>query len=105
MSPTNLTLLPLDRSSPEHVFPKSIIVVREDEPSTIVAAALSSDDYVGKLFEIREQYMVDSNTPDEVVDNEKQANLMDASPADMFIERTLRSKSGIHMKSCKLGGV
>jgi hypothetical protein len=23
----------------------------------------------------------------------------------MFIERTLRSKSGIHMKSCKLGGV
>jgi hypothetical protein len=70
-----------------------------------VAAALSSDDYVGKLFEIREQYMVDNNTPDEVVDNEKQPNLVDASPADMFIERTLRSKSGIHMKSCKLGGV
>lgn len=86
----------------EHVFPKSIIVVREDEPSTIVAAALSSDDYVGKLFEIREQYMMDNTVVDEM-DNEKPANLYDSSntPSDMSIERTLRSKSGIHMKSCK----
>ncbi|CAO3586993.1 unnamed protein product [Absidia cylindrospora] len=95
-------LLPLEYplSSLEHVFPKSIIVVREDEPSTIVAAALSSDDYVGKLFEIREQYMMDNTTVDET-NNEKPTNLYDTSntPSDMFIERTLRSKSGIHMKS------
>ncbi|KAI8341123.1 hypothetical protein BC941DRAFT_201221 [Chlamydoabsidia padenii] len=101
-------LLPLEYplSSLEHVFPKSIIVVREDEPSTIVAAALSSDDYIGRLFEIREQYMMDNTNTNNItvdeVDNEKQVNNnmdINNSPADMFIERTLRSKSGIHMKS------
>jgi len=37
------------RQSFEHVFPDSQIIVREDEPSSIIALALSSLDYVRML--------------------------------------------------------
>ncbi|ORX50232.1 hypothetical protein DM01DRAFT_1099952 [Hesseltinella vesiculosa] len=90
-------LLPLEYplSPLEHVFPNSIIVVSEDEPSTVVAAALTSDEYVNKLQDIRDQQHLD-DASGQVSDSSKQDE--EKSPDDSFIERTLRSKSGIHMK-------
>lgn len=38
-----------NRQPSEHVFPYSQIIVREDEPSSIIALTLSSPQYVDKL--------------------------------------------------------
>ncbi|ORY98089.1 hypothetical protein BCR43DRAFT_260756 [Syncephalastrum racemosum] len=83
-------LLPLEypMSPLEHLFPGSSIVVCEDEPSTIVAYTLSCDDYLEKLDSVKkENHMQDSDAQSSVSEIESSS-----------IERTLRSKSGIHMK-------
>jgi 1-phosphatidylinositol-3-phosphate 5-kinase len=41
--------------SSEHVFADCDIIVREDEPSSIIAFALNSDDYKGMLHNVQEQ--------------------------------------------------
>lgn len=106
----------------EHLFPGSLIVVGEDEPSTIIAYTLSCDDYLTKLKEIQKgsaqadttlggdeqsihggcsssslhgDYMSEKASMDGV-------STIAAEPATgMVIEKTLRSKSGTHMKYCK----
>jgi len=107
----------LPRSSIEHVFPDSLIIVREDEPSTIIAYTLSCDDYIGKLREIRETYSESIHTDESVMHSvideiDKQSihsytsdGLASEAPdmgynniSDMHIERTLRSETGTHVK-------
>ncbi|CAG8602955.1 4921_t:CDS:2 [Paraglomus brasilianum] len=48
-------LKPLDYplQSTEHVFPDSKVIVREDEPSSIIAFTLSSKDYLEKLHSVQ----------------------------------------------------
>ncbi|KAK0391857.1 hypothetical protein NLU13_1356 [Sarocladium strictum] len=41
-------------SQTDHIFVDSDIIVREDEPSSVIALALSGDDYMGKLARIRQ---------------------------------------------------
>lgn len=114
----------LSRSPLEHLFPGSLIVVGEDEPSTIIAYTLSCDDYLTKLKEIQKgNAQTDTTTGDEQsihggggsssslhgdCMSEKASvdgvscTTTTADPATgMVIERTLRSKSGTHMKYCK----
>ncbi|KAI9319827.1 hypothetical protein BX666DRAFT_1916690 [Dichotomocladium elegans] len=112
-------LLPLEYplTPLEHVFPGSLIVVSEDEPSTIVAFTLSCDDYLKMLRDIRK-----SNSGDAVAladeqsihndangsasslygDHMSEKISMDGIPTEpvngMVIERTLRSNSGNHVK-------
>ena len=107
----------MPRSSIEHVFPDSLIIVREDEPSTIIAYTLSCDDYIGKLREIRETYSESIHTDESVMHSvideiDKQSihsytsdGLASEAPdmgynniSDMHIERTLRSETGTHVK-------
>ncbi|KAG0242758.1 hypothetical protein B0O80DRAFT_460532 [Mortierella sp. GBAus27b] len=45
----NFTPLDYPMQPSEHVFPDSQIIVREDEPSSIIALTLSSSDYVKRL--------------------------------------------------------
>ncbi|CAO3691478.1 unnamed protein product [Umbelopsis ramanniana] len=104
-------------SSIEHVFPDSLIIVREDEPSTIIAYTLSCDDYIGKLREIRDTYSESIHTDESVMHSvideiDKQSihsytsdGLASEAPdmgynniSDMHIERTLRSETGTHVK-------
>ncbi|KAJ2958021.1 hypothetical protein NQZ79_g6344 [Umbelopsis isabellina] len=101
----------------EHVFPDSPIIVREDEPSTIIAYTLSCDDYLGKLREIRETYNENFGMEDtamqgiiDEIDNKSVHSYtsdgigMDNNDmgfnniGDMYIERTLRSETGTHVK-------
>lgn len=56
---------PLDSS--EHTFADSDVIVREDEPSSLVAFCLSSDDYKYKIKSMREKYSLEN---DEVEPNE-----------------------------------
>ena len=102
-------------SSPlEHIFPNSLIIVGEDEPSTIVAYTLNCQDYTTMLNNIRkgnhtdipvvtDEQSMQNEQYNEKEYNEKEASTPGPEPATgIFIERTLRSKSGIHMKYCKL---
>lgn len=45
----------LDRGASDHIFLDSDVVVREDEPSSLIAFALSSEDYKNKLLSIRNE--------------------------------------------------
>ena len=95
----------------------------EDEPSTIIAYTLSCDDYLNELKNIQKGITPTDATGDEQSihggggsssslhgDYMSEKASMDgiscattaAEPATgMVIERTLRSKSGTHMKYCK----
>ncbi|XP_044719759.1 phosphatidylinositol-4-phosphate 5-Kinase domain-containing protein [Hirsutella rhossiliensis] len=42
-------------NSTDHIFVDSDIIVREDEPSSVIALALNSEDYTGKLSKIRRE--------------------------------------------------
>lgn len=45
-------------NSTDHIFEDSDIIVREDEPSSVIALALDSEDYKGKLSNIRKDVQV-----------------------------------------------
>ena len=51
---------PLDYplNATDHIFIDSDVIVREDEPSSLVAFALDSEDYKAKLADIRYQWKV-----------------------------------------------
>ncbi|KAI7866999.1 hypothetical protein BDF14DRAFT_1882111 [Spinellus fusiger] len=98
----NLAPLDYPLSPLEHVFPGSPIIVGEDEPSTIIAYSLSCADYLEKLQEIRDGHA--ETTADEISLSEESERMTLDTQADsisgtgVFIERTLRSNSGNHMK-------
>lgn len=50
------------RNPMEHVLPDSFVVVREDEPSSIIAYTLSCDDYIKKMKEMRGSNYGDTNS-------------------------------------------
>lgn len=52
-------------ASNEHIFVDSDVIVREDEPSSLIAFCLSSSDYVQKIGVIRENKPTNSATGDE----------------------------------------
>ncbi|KAK4193387.1 putative phosphatidylinositol-4-phosphate 5-kinase [Podospora australis] len=55
-SASNWTPLEYPISSTDHIFFDSDVIVREDEPSSLLAFALSSEDYKNKLDEIRQKW-------------------------------------------------
>jgi 1-phosphatidylinositol-3-phosphate 5-kinase len=74
---------PLNAS--DHVFLDSDVIVREDEPSSLIAFALSSEDYQAKLKSIRQQ---DGGTMSE----------KDFDNDDQRLERSLLRSTGTHLK-------
>ncbi|GAB7366726.1 hypothetical protein MBLNU230_g0683t1 [Neophaeotheca triangularis] len=84
--------------SHEHVFEDSDIIVREDEPSSVIALCLSSSDYLTKVREFRSHPNKHTRT--------KSANGNHAAPTTTFaegeqqkaIEASLLSDTGTHMK-------
>ncbi|KAI9263873.1 hypothetical protein EDC94DRAFT_517712 [Helicostylum pulchrum] len=105
-------LLPLE--SPllptEYVFPESCVVVREDEPSTIIAHTLSSEDYLVKMHEIQE-FSSDNQSNDGTIkpgnaslagSKAPSISTMDnggnPAPSVDGIQETLLRESGTHMR-------
>ncbi|KAI9773037.1 MAG: 1-phosphatidylinositol-3-phosphate 5-kinase [Geoglossum umbratile] len=78
----------------DHVFVDSDVIVREDEPSSLIAFALSSEDYNAKLQSIRQQ---DGGIPSihEEVDH---ANFQPESEEQLELERSLLRSTGTHLK-------
>lgn len=98
-----------NRQPTEYPFPDSFVVVREDEPSTIIAYTLSSDDYTDKMHDIQsccsdnasidgtikpgDSSFMDSKAPSEV-------NTVENLAAG-DIQETLLRGSGTHMRYSK----
>ena len=76
----------------DHVFNDSDIIVREDEPSSLIAFALNGQDYIEKLREIH-----NSN-----FESERPASRDDGSPSahghHPELERSLLKTTGTHLK-------
>ncbi|KAG2206732.1 hypothetical protein INT47_003674, partial [Mucor saturninus] len=106
-------LLPLESplQPTEYLFPDSYVVVREDEPSTIIAYTLDSKDYIEKLQDIRECSSGDGSNEGTIRPGD--ASLMDAkAPSEATtvdnggppqlsaedIQETLLRESGTHMR-------
>lgn len=49
-----MSLTILLRQPTEYLFPDSYVIVREDEPSSIIAYTLSSEDYIDKMHDIQD---------------------------------------------------
>lgn len=79
-------------ASTEHIFVDSDVIVREDEPSSLIAFCLSSSDYVQKIRVIRENKST----------NNEDVNLSDAEskPTDdsQDLEFIMLKKTAVHLK-------
>ncbi|KAI7900547.1 uncharacterized protein BX663DRAFT_149637 [Cokeromyces recurvatus] len=85
----NLLPLELPLQSTEYLFPDSYVVVREDEPSTIIAYTLSSEDYIDKMCDIH-------NTAESSIKAASSSELKLDNMDD--IQETLLRESGTHMR-------
>ena len=74
----------------DHVFVDSDVIVREDEPSSLIAFSLSSQDYIEKLHAIRQQGQ--TNMP------EKTSGQEHYSSAEADVETSLLRATGTHLK-------
>lgn len=91
----------------EYLFPDSYVVVKEDEPSTIIAYTLSSEDYIDKMHDIQD-YSSDQGSNDGTV---KQGDISIKAPSEVTtleppiiddIQETLLKESGTHMRYSKV---
>ncbi|KAI8054171.1 uncharacterized protein B0P05DRAFT_591564 [Gilbertella persicaria] len=108
-------LLPLESplQPTEHLFPDSYVVVKEDEPSTIIAYTLSSEDYLDKMHDIQDltseagsndgtiklgnASIMDAKAPSEITTLDYGADAQHSQIAD-DIQETLLRESGTHMR-------
>lgn len=95
----------------DHIFVDSDIIVREDEPSSVIALALNSDDYKEKLANIRrDAHQAMLREADGATDGEADVNI-DGDPKSMPVsdsadwaadeselEKSLLRSTGTHLK-------
>ncbi|KGO58653.1 Zinc finger, FYVE/PHD-type [Penicillium expansum] len=74
----------------DHVFADCNIIVREDEPSSLVAFALDSSDYKEKLSSIQQRF-------DEVEENKPEGDDLEAAK-EARVEHALLRPTGTHLK-------
>ncbi|OBT82391.1 hypothetical protein VE02_08499 [Pseudogymnoascus sp. 03VT05] len=74
----------------DHVFVDSDVIVREDEPSSLIAFSLSSQDYIEKLHAIRQQGQ--TNMP------EKTSGQEHYNSGEADVETSLLRATGTHLK-------
>lgn len=63
----------------DHIFIDSDVIVREDEPSSLIAFALSSEDYIAKLEDIRRQ----GRQADDAIDDIDEDKMRDAGNEEL----------------------
>ncbi|KAK2014943.1 phosphatidylinositol-4-phosphate 5-kinase [Colletotrichum eremochloae] len=86
----------------DHIFLDSDVIVREDEPSSVIAFALSSDDYRTKLADIRRQERMAIQNDYEANFDAKSSELSDTGGEFMMeegeLEKSLLRATGTHLK-------
>jgi 1-phosphatidylinositol-3-phosphate 5-kinase len=84
--------------STEHVFEDSDIIVREDEPSSVIAISLSSSDYLKKLDEFRNNPKTNPRTRHRHTTSMASASFTEEADLNNIVEASLLSDTGTHMK-------
>jgi len=84
--------------STEHVFEDSDIIVREDEPSSVVAISLSSSDYMKKLEEFRNNPKINPRARHRHTTSMASASFTEEADLNNIVEASLLSDTGTHMK-------
>jgi len=96
-SASGWTQLEYPLNATDHVFVDSDVIVREDEPSSLIAFALSSEDYIAKLETIRRQgqlsYSEPEGRPGEMIQEFSEAGIDQAE-----VETSLLRATGTHLK-------
>ncbi|KAF7552450.1 hypothetical protein G7Z17_g4324 [Cylindrodendrum hubeiense] len=87
----------------DHIFVDSDIIVREDEPSSVVALALSSEDYQGKLGNIRREAQEMMQRESESGGDTDPKSFPTSDSADWLVseselEKSLLRVTGTHLK-------
>ncbi|KAL2136610.1 hypothetical protein VTI74DRAFT_2639 [Chaetomium olivicolor] len=94
----------------DHIFFDSDVIIKEDEPSSLVAFALSSEDYKSKLAEIRQKWEMPSMPgPDDSSDGLEMKPLHASDPGsaktaqvnskyDVELEKSLLRSTAMHVK-------
>lgn len=85
----------------DHIFVDSDIIVREDEPSSVIALALNSEDYQGKLANIRrEAQEVMQREVESGGDTEPKSVPSDGTDwvSETELEKSLLRVTGTHLK-------
>ncbi|CRK40944.1 hypothetical protein BN1708_008395, partial [Verticillium longisporum] len=85
----------------DHIFIDSDVIVREDEPSSVIAFAMSSDDYLGKLADIRKQWQIAIQKGYEAGSTDaKSSGISDTGGefVEADLEKSLLRATGTHLK-------
>ncbi|POR39104.1 1-phosphatidylinositol 3-phosphate 5-kinase FAB1 [Tolypocladium paradoxum] len=90
-------------NSTDHIFVDSDIIVREDEPSSVIALALNSDDYQEKLAAIRREAQEMMQRENESAGDAEPRSLPVSDSADWTVdeaelEKSLLRVTGTHLK-------
>ena len=80
----------------EHVFEDSDIIVREDEPSSVIALSLACADYQAKVQEFRSHPKKHTKQPSQT--GQKASAWVEHDAQQKAIEASLLSDTGTHMK-------
>lgn len=92
-SASGWTSLEYPLNATDHVFVDSDVIVREDEPSSLIAFAMSSEDYVSKLGTIRDQGKVVGKSG---TDTQSSSDFHEHDQAE--VEKSLLRATGTHLK-------
>ncbi|KAH8883859.1 hypothetical protein GQ53DRAFT_830310 [Thozetella sp. PMI_491] len=85
----------------DHIFIDSDVIVREDEPSSLIALALSSEDYQAKLAASRDQWKKAARAEHNANGTEKDLPVSDSGEAaidENELEKSLLRITGTHLK-------
>jgi 1-phosphatidylinositol-3-phosphate 5-kinase len=93
----------------DHIFFDSDVIIKEDEPSSLVAFALSSEDYKSKLAEIRQKWemAIDPDTDNSSdglemkaaqPSSQEAANAAKPATNNTELEKSLLRSTGMHVK-------
>lgn len=97
-SASGWTSLEYPLNASDHVFVDSDVIVREDEPSSLIAFALSSEDYLAKLEGIRRQGSVNDDSKHMTEGHMSSPNHFQDGIDQAEVETSLLRATGTHLK-------
>ncbi|KAI9810171.1 MAG: 1-phosphatidylinositol-3-phosphate 5-kinase [Pycnora praestabilis] len=93
-SASGWTALEYPLNASDHIFADSDIIIREDEPSSLIAFALGSEDYMAKLRSIRGR----GDGPSGEYEKQHSPIINPQSDNQVEVERSLLRSTGTHLK-------
>lgn len=94
----SLPLLEYPLTNEQHLFADSSILLRDDEPSSLIAFTLVSAQYQERLRSLRASRDVSAESCADADASMVSWNLVDIGDSDAQVERSLRRPEGVHLR-------